>query len=83
MAVLIKKDEKVSNVVNELPVNFSEQDFIAKFKEIYPTDWDKIVKNYNNHVRKTKPGKSFPMPEPEQYLINAVKVWQKKGKAND
>ena len=77
MAVITKKDEKISAVVNLLTEEYSEDEFVDKFKEQYPKDWDKIVKSYHDHERRTKPGKSHPMPEPKQYLKNALKVWLK------
>lgn len=82
MAVITKKDEKVEKVVNMLPPSFSEADFINKFKEVYPKDWDKAEKEFIKHERKTKPGKSHPCPRPEQYLINALNVWNKKKKSD-
>ena len=36
--------------------------------------------SYQEHVRKTKPGKSHPMPEPVQYLRNALNVHLKASK---
>jgi hypothetical protein len=51
---------------------------MEKFIETYPDDWKKINSNYNKHVRKSKEGKSIPMPKPEQYLKNMLYVWQKK-----
>lgn len=77
MAVILKKDEKIAEVIKTLSENYSEKDFISKFIELYPSDWDKIVKTYNQHIRKNKPGKPVPMPEPERYLINALNVWTK------
>lgn len=77
MAVIVKKDEKLSNVVNTLDSSFSSDEFVAKFQELYPKDWVKIEKNYRDHERKTKPGKTHPMPESTQYLKNALNVWQK------
>ena len=80
MAVFTKKEEKISTVVNELADGFSSDDFVAKFKELYPKDWAKVEKNYSDHERKTKPGKSHPMPEPTQYIKNSLNVWLKKNK---
>jgi len=80
MAVIIKKDEKLSDVANALGDSFSSDEFLVKFKELYPKDWARIEKNYRDHERKTKPGKTHPMPEPTQYLKNALKVWQNKNK---
>lgn len=80
MSVILKKDEKISAVVNSLGSSFSTEEFIVKFKELYPKEWSKIEKNYFEHENKTKLGKSHPMPEPTQYLKNALHVWQNKNK---
>ena len=77
MPVITKKDEKIKVVSKSLLEGYSTNDFITKFKELYPKDWDKIVKNYRSHEEKTKLGKSHPMPKPEKYLENALKVWLK------
>ena len=70
MAVITKKNEKVAVVAAALPNGFSQDQFAAKFKELYPKAWERIQKAYLDHERKTKPGKSHPMPTPEQYLKN-------------
>ena len=80
MSVILKKDEKVQKVVESFEEKFSFDGFLEKFIEMYPKDWKKINANYNKHKRKNKEGKSFPMPEPEQYLKNALNVWQKRNK---
>jgi len=77
MAVITKKDEKITAAVEQLGGSRSPEDFVEKFKELYPKDWVKIGKSYHDHERKTKPGKSHPMPEPNQYLKNAFSVWLK------
>ncbi|RZJ57874.1 MAG: hypothetical protein EOO55_02350 [Hymenobacter sp.] len=78
MSVVLKKDEKVKSVVGLLSAGFNENDFINKFKEIYPNDWKKINLTYDKHVRDTKPGKIIPMPKPEQYLKNSLNVYLNK-----
>ncbi|WP_125782798.1 hypothetical protein [Pseudoalteromonas rubra] len=80
MAVITKKDEKIESVVCELGEGYSIDDFVNKFQELYPKDWSKVEREYAKHERKTKPGKAHPMPEPVQYLKNALNVWQKKKK---
>lgn len=75
MTVILKKDEKVASVAAELPDGFSQEDFATKFKEMYPKDWERIQKAYRDHERKTKPGKTHPMPAPEQYLKNCYNTW--------
>lgn len=78
MAVLLKKDEKIANTVSKLSEEYTFTEFKNKFIELYEKDWKKIDKTYNDHVRKTKKGKINPMPKPEQYLKNALNVWNKK-----
>lgn len=80
MAVIAKKEEKISATANELGGCPEPDEFIEKFKELYPKDWARIEKNYRDHERKAKPGKSHPMPEPNQYIKNALSVWLKKQK---
>jgi len=77
MAVIVKKDEKLSVVASSLGDSFSPDEFVTKFQELYPKDWEKVEKTYRDHERKTKLGKTHPMPEPAQYLKNALNVWQK------
>ena len=80
MSVILKKDEKIGAVLNALPANYSLQDFVVKFKEMYISDWNKLEINYSKHLRDNKPGKPIPMPNPEQYLKNALNVWLNKNK---
>jgi hypothetical protein len=51
---------------------------MAKFKELYPEDWQSLVYRYEEHERHTPKGKSHPMPEPTQYLLNIVKNYYRK-----
>lgn len=78
MAVVLKREEKIQHTINMLESNYTKNEFIEKFKELYPKDWNKIVKNYQQHEQKTKEGKEHPMPEPKQYIINMLNVWLKK-----
>ncbi len=78
MAVLLKKDEKIENTVGKLSEKYTFIEFKNKFIELYEKDWKRIEKAYNDHVRNTKKGKKIPMPKPEQYLKNALNVWNKK-----
>jgi hypothetical protein len=80
MAVIIKKNEKIEKVIAELESNFTIDNFISKFKELYNKDWLKLEKTYAEHVNNTKSGKIQPMPNPEQYLKNALHVWQQSKK---
>jgi len=78
MAIITKKEEKLGSVVNALNDKYSPDDFVTMFQEMYPKDWGKITREYAKHERKTKPGKNHPMPDPAQYVKNALNVWLKK-----
>lgn len=75
MAVIAKKAEKVAAVVATLPVGYTFDDFLSAFKAHYPKEWARVQREYVKHEKKTKPGKSHPMPEPAQYLRNALNVY--------
>lgn len=74
MAVIVKKAEKVAAVVGALPEGYSFEMFLEAFQSTYPKDWANVVREYAQHERKTKPGKSHPMPEPVQFMRNALNV---------
>lgn len=74
MSVISKKAEKVADIVSGLPIGFTFDEFLAAFQRDYPKDWKRISLEYQKHERKTKPGKAHPMPEPVQYLRNALNV---------
>ncbi len=78
--IFLKKEEKVSATIDALESPYTEMQFVEKFKELYPDDWEKIVKRYNAHERLTPTGKSHPMPNPTQYLINAYKNQKRKAR---
>lgn len=77
-SVIVKKEEKIGKVVALLPADFTDKQFIEAFIETFPKEWERVQKVYKDHERRTKPGKSHPMPEPIKYLSNALKSWQKK-----
>ncbi len=71
--VFLKKEEKISATIAALGAAHTEMQFVEKFKELYPDNWGKIIKRHNAHERLTPVGKSHPMPNPTQYLINIYK----------
>ncbi len=75
--VFLRKDEKLKAVIKTMPQEFSNDDFVAKFQEMYPEDWIKILNRYKAHERATRIGKPFPMAEPKKYLINIAKNYIK------
>jgi hypothetical protein len=74
--VFLKKKEKFEAVKAIMRPGFSPEDFAAKFQEMYPDDWQKIITRYEAHERASK-GKSHPMAEPWSYLLNIVKTFLK------
>ncbi|OAO77392.1 hypothetical protein TGS27_2817 [Geobacillus stearothermophilus] len=44
MAIVTNAEEKFKIVIENLPSDYSETDFIKKFKELYPKDWNKILR---------------------------------------
>lgn len=81
--VFLKKDEKIKEVAATLNEDFTDNEFIERFKELYPKEWGKVVSRYQQHERDTKSGKTHPMPEPNKYLSNVLKVWKvKQNKVN-
>lgn len=79
MAVITKKDEKAHAVMAAMTDVGDIEEFKVKFQEMYPNDYAKIVKTYQDEERKDKKGKGHPMPHPETYLSNMYKVARKKG----
>lgn len=77
-SVVPSKDKKVQKVFQALVDNIDETTFKAKFKELFPKDWENIQRVYAKEERNTKLGKGHPMPEPEKYLSNMFKVFMSK-----
>lgn len=74
MSIVTKKAEKMAAVEATLPNPFTFDDFLFAFQNLYPKDWQKVVREYQKHEKKIRPGKSHPMPKPEQYIRNAFHV---------
>jgi hypothetical protein len=73
-SVVVKKEEKVRKIFEEIGSDCSLNEFTEKFLKDYPSDWDRINKVYNQHERKDVKGKGHPMPEPDQYMKNMYNV---------
>lgn len=74
--IVLRKKEKLEAVKAAMPVACSREDFAAKFQEMYPEDWNRIILRYEQHERNSG-GKGHPMAEPWQYLLNMVEVFMK------
>jgi inorganic pyrophosphatase len=78
MSFIKDKKEKIVATINSLTADYSDIEFIEKFKELYPNDVKKIEANYRKHQRKTKPGGNHPMPSPDQYMRNMLNIFRNK-----
>src|SRR5262249_349197 len=76
--IVLKIDRKLEGVYRAMPPQSSLEEHVAKFKELYPEDWQSLVYRYKEHERHTPQGKPHPMPEPMQYLLNIVKNYYRK-----
>ena len=76
--IVLKRDRKLERVYRAMPPQSSIEEHMAKFKEMYPEDWQSLVYRYKEHERHTPEGQPHPMPEPTQYLLNMVKNYYRK-----
>jgi len=76
--IVLKRDRKLEVVYRAMPPQSSIEEHMAKFKEMYPGDWNSIVYRYKEHERQTPEGKPHSMPEPTQYLLHIVKNYYHK-----
>src|SRR6266446_434303 len=75
---VLKRDRKLEGVYRAMPPQSSIEEHMAKFKELYPEDWNSLVYRYKEHERHTPEGKPHRMLEPTQYLLNIVKNYYRK-----
>lgn len=75
MSVILKVDEKVKHIIGLLPQGYKEEEFVSKFKQIYPKDYNKCMAKFLKEERKTKPGKSHPMQHPNQHIKAALRSY--------
>ena len=75
MSVIINVDDKVEYVLSQLEGSYSEDEFLTKFKETYPNDYQKCWKRFLSEEKKTKSGKPHPMQHPDKHIKNALKSY--------
>ncbi|MDM7074795.1 hypothetical protein QUG65_23925, partial [Enterobacter asburiae] len=75
-SVIPKKEFKIATVLSSLPVGCDFDSFFSEFKRVYPKDWERVNKRYQEHERLTKPGKSHPMAHPLSYMRTAFRSFQ-------
>ena len=76
--IVLKRDRKLEVVYRAMPPQSSIDEHMAKFKELYPEDWQSLVYRYKEHERHTPAGQPRPMPEPTQHLLHMVKNYYRK-----
>ena len=76
--LVLKRDRKLEVVYRALPPQSALEEHLAKFKELYPADWQSLVYRYQEHERHPPKGQFHPMPEPTQSLLNMVKNYYRK-----
>lgn len=77
-SVVVKKEEKINKIFEQIGIDGTYEEFAEKFKEDYSKDWDRINKVYNQHEKKDVKGKGHPMPNPNQYMKNMYNVGREK-----
>ena len=75
MSVISKVDEKVKHVISLLSDTYTEDEFLSKFKIIYPKDYEKCMAKFLTEERSTKPGKSHPMQHPDHHIKAALRSY--------
>ena len=84
MSVIINVDSKVEYILSLLDNSYTEDEFLAKFKEIYPKDYEKCWKKFIKEEINTKIGKPHPMQHPDKHIKNALKSYiSRKGNINE
>jgi hypothetical protein len=76
--IVLKRDRKLEGVYRAMPPQSSIAEHMAKFKEMYPEDWDSLMYRYKEHERHTPAGQPHLMREPTQHLLNIVKNYYRK-----
>jgi hypothetical protein len=77
-AVVPAKEKKFDEILLHLPESFTIEEAEAKFREIFPGDWQRIEKRYMKHERIAKPAKGHPMPPPKKWFSNTFGQYAKK-----
>ena len=75
MSIISKVDEKVKHVISLLSDSYTEEEFLSKFKKIYPDDYKKCMDKFLKEERNTKPGKSHPMQHPDHHIKAALRSY--------
>ncbi|MDE6485223.1 MAG: hypothetical protein K2L14_07505 [Duncaniella sp.] len=75
MSVIINVDKKVEDIISMLSEGYTEDDFLKKFREVYPKDYDKCMKRFLDEERHTKPDKTHLMRDPDHHIKCALRSY--------
>ncbi|EDM34910.1 hypothetical protein PBAL39_00220 [Pedobacter sp. BAL39] len=75
MAVLHRKEEKIEAVLSKLPKDYTGEQFVETFIQLYSRDWGKIKANYLKQSQDKEPGTVITMPKPDIYLKNLLSTY--------
>jgi hypothetical protein len=75
MAILHRKEEKIKLVLEKLPANYTSEQFVEKFIQLYSKDWGKIKAAYNKQAQDKEPGTIITMPKPDLYLKQLLTIY--------
>lgn len=78
MAIVSRKEEKIKVVLDELPENFTETQFVETFIKLYSRDWGKIKAQYLKQAQDKEEGTLITMPKPDQYLLSLLKTYKER-----
>ncbi|SDL76220.1 hypothetical protein [Pedobacter antarcticus] len=76
MAIVSRKEEKIKTVLDELPENFTDKQFVETFIKQYSRDWGKIKAQYLKQAQDKEEGTVITMPKPDLYLLSLLKTYR-------
>ena len=77
MSVIINVDNKIEYILSLMKNPFTEDEFLAKFKETYPEDYEKCWKKFKKEEMNTKKEKHTQCNTPTNILrmhLNHISV---------
>lgn len=77
MAVINRKEEKMEEVLSRLPKDYTDEQFVETFIQLYSKDWGKIKSMYLKHNQDKEEGTVVKMPKPELYLKSILENYLK------
>lgn len=76
MAVLHNKEEKIQAVLGRLTKDYTADEFVSMFINLYSKDWGKIKSAYIKASQDKEPGTVINMPKPDLYLKQLLETYK-------